>query len=89
MLVPSPNLFLKFEQRLKLKVCNHSWQKIWKKNSNLEWTLTRIFSTTTVIFIALHCAQVTMFCIKYIKERGLTASDVTVRPWPPVKKFWW
>ena len=26
---------------------------------------------------------------KYIKERGLTASDVTVRPWPPVNIFWW
>jgi hypothetical protein len=26
---------------------------------------------------------------KYIKERGLAASDVTVRPWPPVIIFWW
>ena len=27
---------------------------------------------------------------KEVKESiGRTASDVTVRPWPPVKNFWW
>ena len=26
---------------------------------------------------------------KYIKERGLTADDVTLRPWLPVNIFWW
>jgi hypothetical protein len=30
-----------------------------------------------------------MVLLKYTKERGLAASDVTVRPWSPVNIFWW
>ena len=50
-----------------------------------------LIDTVWIIEIELSSVEsrVLMCVTKEGKERGRTASDITVRPWPPVKNFWW